>query len=434
MALDVKVPPVGESVQEAMIHKWRKAAGDFVKRDEVLMDLETDKATVEVTAEADGVLEVLRNEGDTVAIGEVIARIDTNAKPSASAKASADKSATTPPPPAAATKAVQPAAGVTAEASAKAEAPTMPAARRLATESNVNLGDVAGTGKGGRVTKGDVITHLEGGTVPAATTGSADKSAKAPADRPAVKAPEVRMPVVKSGGGGRAERREPMSMLRRRVAERLIHAQTTAAILTTFNEVDMTGVMNLRKQYKESFKEKHGVGLGFMSFFVKAAIEALKAYPQINGWIEGNEIVYHDYYDISVAVSGEKGLVVPVVRDVDRMSMAEIEMAIAYLGSQAKANKLTVDELTGGTFTISNGGVFGSLLSTPILNPPQSAILGMHKIQDRPVVVNGQVVVRPMMYVALSYDHRIVDGREAVQFLVKIKDCIEDPTRLLLSV
>jgi 2-oxoglutarate dehydrogenase E2 component (dihydrolipoamide succinyltransferase) len=239
---------------------------------------------------------------------------------------------------------------------------------------------------------------------------------------------------VKGPSTGRAERREPMSMLRRRVAERLIHAQSTAAILTTFNEVDMTGVMNLRKQYKDSFKEKHGVGLGFMSFFVKASIEALKAFPQINGWIDGNEIVYHDYYDISVAVSGEKGLVVPVVRDADRMSMAEIEMAIAYLGSQAKANKLTVDELTGGTFTISNGGVFGSLLSTPILNPPQSAILGMHKIQDRPVVVNGQVVVRPMMYLALSYDHRIVDGREAVQFLVKIKDCIEDPTRLLLSV
>ncbi len=424
MALDVKVPPVGESVQEAMIHKWRKAAGDFVKRDEVLMDLETDKATVEVTAEAEGVLEVLRNEGDTVAIGEVIARIDTNAK--GAAKPAADKSATPPPPPAA--KAAAPAAAAAAAPAATApasDAPTMPAARRLATESNVNLGDVSGTGKGGRVTKGDVITHLEGGSAPA--------TAKAP-DKPAVKAPEVRMPVVKSGGGSRGERREPMSMLRRRVAERLIHAQTTAAILTTFNEVDMTNVMNLRKQYKDSFKEKHGVGLGFMSFFVKAAIEALHQFPQINGWIEGNEIVFHEYYDISVAVSGEKGLVVPVVRNADQMSMAQIEMAIAYLGTQAKANKLTVDELTGGTFTISNGGTFGSLLSTPILNPPQSAILGMHKIQDRPVVVNGQVVVRPMMYLALSYDHRIVDGREAVQFLVKIKDCIEDPTRLLLSV
>lgn len=417
MALDVKVPPVGESVQEAMIHKWRKAAGDFVKRDEVLMDLETDKATVEVTAEAEGVLEVLRNEGDTVAIGEVIARIDTNAKGSSTTKAAP------PPPPKAAAPAAVPTPAPKAAAS---DAPTMPAARRIATENNVNLGDVAGTGKGGRVTKGDVITHLEGGAAP--------QAAKAP-EKPAVKAPEVRMPVVGKGpGAGRAERREPMSMLRRRVAERLIHAQSTAAILTTFNEVDMTGVMNLRKQYKDSFKEKHGVGLGFMSFFVKAAIEALHQFPQINGWIDGNEIVYHDYYDISVAVSGEKGLVVPVVRDADKLSMAQIEMAIAYLGQQAKANKLTVDELTGGTFTISNGGVFGSLLSTPILNPPQSAILGMHKIQDRPVVVNGQVTVRPMMYLALSYDHRIVDGREAVQFLVKIKDCIEDPTRLLLSV
>ena len=422
-AVDVKVPAVGESVQEAMIHKWHKTSGSAVKRDEVLLELETDKATVEVTAESAGVLEILHKEGETVAVGAVIARIDT----SASASAGASPAAAVPPPPPAATKSATPAPAATAPTTAAA--PVMPAARRLAAESGVDVNVVAGTGKGGRVTKPDVAAHVTGGVAPApaaaapvAATPSAAKVA-APLTLPTPASP-----------GSRTIRREPMSMLRRRVAERLVQAQSTAAILTTFNEVDMQAVMDLRKQYKDDFAKRHGIGLGFMSFFVRAAVEALKAFPAINGWIEGNEIVYHDYYDISIAVSGDRGLVVPVIRDVDRMSMAEVEQAVAYYGAKAREGKISVDDLSGGTFTISNGGVFGSLLSTPILNPPQSAILGMHKIQERPVAMKGQVVIRPMMYLALSYDHRIVDGREAVQFLVKIKDLVEDPTRLLLGV
>lgn len=416
-AVDVKVPAVGESVQEAMIHKWLKSHGDVVKTDEVLLELETDKATVEVTATAAGRLEVLKKEGSTVAIGETIARIDAAA---GDAPAAAKPGAAIPPPPPSAAPSVAP-------ASAPGGSPIlMPAARRLATEQGVDPQSVAGTGKGGRVTKGDVLSHLAGAPAPTAPV-----AAKA---TPEVKAPEVKLPKPQSGSLGRGERREPLSMLRRRVAERLLQAQSTAAILTTFNEINMQPVMNLRKQYKDAFQKRHGVGLGFMSFFVKATIEALRAFPQLNGWIEGNEIVYHDYYDIGVAVSGERGLVVPVLRDVEHLSMAEIEQSIIYYGNRAREGKITVDELNGGTFTISNGGVFGSLLSTPILNPPQSGILGMHKIEERPVAVDGQVVIRPMMYVALSYDHRIVDGREAVQFLVKIKETVEDPTRLLLGV
>jgi 2-oxoglutarate dehydrogenase E2 component (dihydrolipoamide succinyltransferase) len=289
------------------------------------------------------------------------------------------------------------------------------------TEEGINPAEVAATGKGGRITKGDVLAHLE-------------TPKTAPLAQPGTKsAPEFKAPVAKAPQG-RGERREPMSMLRRRIAERLVHAQSTAAILTTFNEVDMKAVMDLRKQYKDAFKERHGVGLGFMSFFVKAAVEALKSFPAINGWIDGNDIVYHDYYDIGVAVSSDRGLVVPVLRDVDQLDMAGIEKAIVHYGQKARDGKITIDDLSGGTFTISNGGVFGSLLSTPILNPPQSAILGMHKIEERPMALNGAVVIRPMMYLALSYDHRIVDGKEAVQFLVKIKELVEDPTRLLLGV
>ena len=417
MAVDVKVPAVGESVQEAMIHKWHKSSGDPVRRDDVLMELETDKATVEVTAEADGVIEILAKEGATVAIGAVVARIDTSAKATATVPQAKAAAAVPPPPPTP--------QGVKAP-EATTEAPLSPAVRRLVTEERIDPTAVAATGKGGRLTKGDVLAHME--------SSSTANQAKAPAAKPAdTKAPEVKAPAPKAAGA-RGERREPMSMLRRRIAERLVHAQSTAAILTTFNEVDMKAVMDLRKQYKDAFKDRHGVGLGFMSFFVKAAVEALKTFPAINGWIDGNDIVYHDYYDIGVAVSSERGLVVPVIRDTDKMDMAEIEKAIVYYGQRARDNKITVDELTGGTFTISNGGVFGSLLSTPILNPPQSAILGMHKIQERPVAINGQVVIRPMMYLALSYDHRIVDGKEAVQFLVKIKELVEDPTRLLLGV
>jgi 2-oxoglutarate dehydrogenase E2 component (dihydrolipoamide succinyltransferase) len=424
MALDVKVPAVGESVQEAMIHKWHVSAGDFVTRDSVLLEIETDKATVEVTAEAEGTIEILKKEGETVGIGDVIGRIDTaGAKPAGKAEAKVP-----PPPPVAAAKEAPTAAKEAAPATDKT---LMPAAKRMVEQFNINANAVEGTGKGGRVTKGDVIDHMDGKSAAPAAAPS-EKPAKV--TEPAAKQPEVKMPVVNRAGHTRSERREPMSMLRRRIAERLVNAQQTAAILTTFNEVDMKAVMDLRKQYKDSFKEKHGVGLGFMSFFVKATVEALKQYPAINGWIEGNEIVYHDYYDIGVAVSSNRGLVVPVIRDTDLMSMADVEKAIVYYGTKARDGKISVDDMAGGTFTISNGGVFGSLVSTPILNPPQSAILGMHKIQDRPIALDGQVVIRPMMYLALSYDHRIVDGKEAVQFLVKIKELIEDPTRLLLGV
>lgn len=421
MAIDVKVPAVGESVQEAMIHKWHVAAGDFVARDAVLLEIETDKATVEITAEAEGVIEILKKEGDTVGIGDVIARIDTAAsKPAGAGKTAAPKAAASVPPP--------PVAVSSAKAAPDSGGQTlMPAARRMVEQFNIDAAAVAATGKGGRVTKGDVIDHMEGKTpsVAAPTAAAAPTIAKQPA---------AQMPVVNRAGHVRGERREPMSMLRRRIAERLVNAQHTAAILTTFNEVDMKAVMDLRKQYKEPFKERHGVGLGFMSFFVKATVEALKQYPAINGWIDGNEIVYHDYYDIGVAVSSTKGLVVPVIKDTDLMSMADVEKAIVYYGTKARDGKISVDDMSGGTFTISNGGTFGSLLSTPILNPPQSAILGMHKIQDRPMAIDGQVVIRPMMYLALSYDHRIVDGKEAVQFLVKVKELIEDPSRLLLGV
>ena len=406
MAVDVKMPNVGESVQEGVIHKWRIKTGDFVNRDDILVDLETDKATVEVVAESAGVIQIVKKQGETVAIGEVMARIDNTAiaagaGKAATAPAATATAATLPPPP-------------SPQSSAASGQPLSPAVRRITEESNVNPSNVAGTGKDGRITKGDVIAHLEGGANPAPVTAFQIK-------------PQV-------ASGSRSERREPMTLLRRKIAERLVHAQETAAILTTFNEIDMSAVMKIRSDYKDKFKEKYGIGLGFMSFFIKASVEALKQYPQVNGWIDGTDIVYHDYYDIGVAVSANRGLVVPVIRDAERMSPAELEMAVGDYGKRAKDGKLTVDEMTGGTFTVSNGGVFGSLMSTPILNPPQSAILGMHKIQERPIVVNGQIVIRPMMYVALSYDHRIIDGRESVGFLIKIKEYIEDPTRLLLGV
>lgn len=438
MAVDVKVPSVGESVKEGMIHRWHVKSGDYVERDQVLVELETDKATVEVVAETSGVINLSRKEGDTVAVGEVIAAIDTAAaKPAAApSKAGTPGTSTNTPSsstPSATSVASMPAAvggppggpvshgASPASAAAKVDpvATMSPAVRRIVSETGIDPAAVAGTGRDGRLTKGDVLQH--------------QGASKANAPTPSPGAPAISLPSSRPAGT-RSERREPMSMMRRRIAQRLVEAQSTAAILTTFNEIDMSAVMALRARYKESFKEKYGVSLGFMGFFVKAVIEALKAFPAINGWIEGNEIVYHDFYDIGVAVSSDRGLVVPVVRDADGMTLAEIESAIGAYGKRAREGKITVDELTGGTFTVSNGGVFGSLMSTPILNPPQSGILGMHKIQERPVVVNGQVVVRPMMYVALSYDHRIVDGREAVQFLVKVKDCVEDPTRVLLGV
>jgi 2-oxoglutarate dehydrogenase E2 component (dihydrolipoamide succinyltransferase) len=421
MSIDVKMPNVGESVQEGVIHKWRFKSGDYVNRDDVLVELETDKATVEVVAESSGSLEILKKQGETVAIGELMARIDTSAAPAATvAKSAAAPAAPSAPPPPSPPPS-PPTVPTVAPASTQAQVappplpsgsmPLSPAVRRITEEHGISPGAVQGTGKDGRITKGDVIAHLESAPAEASVTMKSS------------------MPL-----GPRSERREPMSLLRRRIAERLVHAQETAAILTTFNEIDMSQVMKIRNDYKEKFKEKYGVGLGFMSFFIKAAVEALKTYPAVNGWIEGNDIVYHDYYDIGVAVSSNRGLVVPVVKDADKLSMAELEMAVGDYGKRAREGKLTVDEMTGGTFTVSNGGVFGSLMSTPILNPPQSAILGMHKIQERPVVVNGEIVIRPMMYVALSYDHRIIDGRESVGFLVKIKECVEDPTRLLVGV
>lgn len=417
MAVNVKVPSVGESVQEGVIYKWHKANGDYVDMDEVLVELETDKATVEVVAESSGLLKQMKQEGDAVQVGDVIAEIDETAnKPAGGAPVVEAKTVA---PQASEVKAhpvTAPAQGADIQHDALS-----PAVQKLVVENKLDPSSIPASGRGGRLTKADVLQFMEqGGSKQTAKTGPSSIEAKN----------EIK-PVV---DGDRQERREPLSMMRRRIAERLVHAQQTAAILTTFNEVDMSAVMDLRKQYKESFKEKHGVGLGFMSFFVKAAVEALREYPAINGWIEGNEIVYHDYYDVGVAVSSDRGLVVPVVRNCDRMSMAEIELAIGGYAKKARDGKITMDDLTGGTFTISNGGVFGSLLSTPILNPPQSAILGMHKIEQRAVVVDGQVVVRPMMYLALSYDHRIVDGKGAVGFLVKIKEAIEDPTRLLLGV
>lgn len=415
MAIDVKMPNVGESVQEGVIHKWRVKAGDYVNRDDVLVELETDKATVEVVAESSGVIDILKKQGETVAIGELMARIDNTAAAPAG-KSTAQPSAVPPPPVATATASPAPAP---APAKSGTELPLSPAVRRMTEEHHIDPTAVQGTGKDGRLTKGDVISHMEGGS----------KQAPVPA---AVPAPTFVKPQAISGS--RSERREPMTMLRRKIAERLVHAQETAAILTTFNEIDMSNVMRIRNDYKDKFKEKYGVGLGFMSFFLRAAVEALKAYPAVNGWIEGNDIVYHDYYDIGVAVSSNRGLVVPVIKDADRLSMAELELSVADYGRRARDGKLSVDEMTGGTFTVSNGGVFGSLMATPILNPPQSGILGMHKIEERPVVVNGQIVIRPMMYVALSYDHRIIDGKESVGFLVKIKECIEDPTRILVGV
>lgn len=414
MAVEVKVPAVGESVKEGMIHKWHKKSGDAVAVDEVIVELETDKATVEVVAEVAGAIEILRKQGDTVTIGEVIAKIDTAAKGAVSAKAEKTPEAkpsaapAIPPPP--------PAAAAASNVSVLS-----PAVRKMVEENALQPGQIAATGKDGRLTKGDVISHLATGT-------SGGKVAAAePAAKPAAMIPAA-------APGSRTERREPMTLLRRRIAERLVQSQQTTAMLTTFNEVDMTAILALRAQYKESFEKRHGVPLGFMGFFVKAAIEGLKQFPRLNGWVDGTDIVYHDYYDIGVAVSTERGLVVPVVRDADRLSFAEMESAVGVYAKKARDGKISVDDLSGGTFTVSNGGVFGSLMSTPILNPPQSGILGMHKTMERPIAIKGQVVVRPMMYLALSYDHRIVDGKEAVQFLVKVKEAIEDPSRLLLGV
>ena len=402
MTVEIRVPTLGESVTEATIAKWLKHQGDAVARDEPLLELETDKVTLEVNASTAGTLaDVLAAEGATVAVGTLLARIEEGAGAPAKPAAKQVES----PPAAKAAAAASPAAKPTATA--------LPAAAKMIAERGLDAGALLGTGKDGRVTKGDVLALLD------------QKPGPAPA--------AVAKPAGPRSEAGREERVR-MSKLRRVISARLKEAQNTAAMLTTFNEVDMSTLMAARKTYAEAFEKKHGVRLGVMSFFVKACIAALKEFPAVNGEIDGDDIVFKNYYHVGVAVSTPQGLVVPVLRDADRMGFADIEKTIGDFGRRARDGKLGIDELQGGTFTISNGGVFGSLLSTPILNPPQSAILGMHKVQERPIAVGGQVQIRPMMYMALSYDHRIVDGREAVTFLVRVKECIEDPQRLLFSV
>jgi 2-oxoglutarate dehydrogenase E2 component (dihydrolipoamide succinyltransferase) len=407
MNIEVKVPRLPESVTDATLVAWHKNPGDVVERDENLADLETDKVVLEVPAPVRGILRELRVKGGTtVTSGELLALLEPAEGDVAAAPAAAP--AITPAAPAPAP------AAATAATDGRNAGRTGPAARRVAKEKGVDPAAIPGTGPAGRVTKADV------------EAASAPRAAE-PAARPAA-APTV------LATAGRPERRVPMTRLRARIAERLVEAQQTAAMLTTFNEVDLAAVSALRARYKDRFEKEHGVKLGFMAFFVKATIEALKRHPVVNASIEGTDIVYHDYYDVGIAVSTDRGLIVPILRDADRLSFAGIEGAIADYGRKARDGNLSMDDLTGGTFTITNGGVFGSLLSTPILNPPQSGILGMHKIQERPTVVDGQVVARPMMYIALSYDHRIIDGRDAVQFLVAIKEALEDPARLLLGV
>ncbi|MBI6852927.1 2-oxoglutarate dehydrogenase complex dihydrolipoyllysine-residue succinyltransferase [Pseudomonas lijiangensis] len=408
MAIEIKAPSFPESVADGTISKWHKQPGEAVKRDELLVDIETDKVVLEVLAEADGVLaSIVKGEGDIVLSNEVIATLDAGATASAA------------PAPAAAAPAAAPAQA--AASAADEDAIAAPAARKLAEENGINLASVKGTGKDGRVTKEDVVAAVE-----------AKKSA--PAAAPAAKpAAAAAAPVL--AAGDRVEKRVPMTRVRATVAKRLVEAQSNMAMLTTFNEVDMTEVMALRSKYKDLFEKSHnGVRLGFMSFFVKAATEALKRFPAVNASIDGNDIVYHGYSDVGVAVSSDRGLVVPVLRNAELMSLAEIEGGIATFGKKARDGKLSLDEMTGGTFTITNGGTFGSMMSTPIVNPPQAAILGMHNILQRPMAVNGQVVIRPMMYLALSYDHRLIDGKEAVTFLVTIKNLLEDPARLLLDI
>ncbi|HGM8174222.1 TPA: 2-oxoglutarate dehydrogenase complex dihydrolipoyllysine-residue succinyltransferase [Pseudomonas aeruginosa] len=409
MAIEIKAPTFPESVADGTVATWHKKPGEAVKRDELIVDIETDKVVIEVLAEADGVLaEIIKNEGDTVLSNELLGKLN-------------EGGAAAPAAPAAAAPAAAPAAQAAAPAAAGGDdAILSPAARKLAEEAGIDPNSIAGTGKGGRVTKEDVVAAVE-----------AKKNAPAAPAKPA--APAAEAPIF--AAGDRVEKRVPMTRLRAKVAERLVEAQSAMAMLTTFNEVNMKPIMDLRSKYKDLFEKKHnGVRLGFMSFFVKAATEALKRFPGVNASIDGNYIVYHGYQDIGVAVSSDRGLVVPVLRNAEFMSLAEIEGGIANFGKKAKEGKLTIEDMTGGTFTISNGGVFGSLLSTPIVNPPQTAILGMHKIQERPMAVNGQVVILPMMYLALSYDHRLIDGKEAVSFLVAIKDLLEDPARLLLDV
>ncbi|MDB2384416.1 2-oxoglutarate dehydrogenase complex dihydrolipoyllysine-residue succinyltransferase [Endozoicomonas sp.] len=402
MATEIKAPTFPESVADGTVATWHKKPGEGCSRDELLVDIETDKVVLEVVAPANGKLsKIIKDEGDVILSGEAIALFEEGAVADSVPQVAKAPEA----------EAVAVVGGV--------ESVLSPAARRMVDEKGVDPAAIAGTGKGGRITKEDVVRHVD----------QADQVA----DAPAIAAQAVPA-AVPAADGGRVEKRVPMTRLRARVAQRLVEAQQTAAMLTTFNEVNMKPVMALRAQYKDQFEKRHGVRLGFMSFFVKACTEALKRSPAVNASIDGNDIVYHGYQDIGVAVSSDRGLVVPVLRDVEHMSLADVESTIREYGQKAKEGKLSIDDMTGGTFTISNGGVFGSLLSTPILNPPQSAILGMHKIQERPMAVNGKVEILPMMYLAVSYDHRLLDGKEAVTFLVTIKELLEDPARILLDI
>ncbi len=432
MTYEVTIPEIGESVTEALILRWIKQPGEAIRRDDPLVELETDKVTVEMPCPVAGVLsEIVCAEGETVPIGAVIARIEEGAVAAASPGAAPGAAV-------AATEATAAEAQPAVEPAAAEERRILPAARRLIAEHGLDASLIPSTGKGGRLLKSDVAAWLAARDEEPCAEAAPETAASAPAPTtpspPAEPAPPATAPPAAAAGGERAQERVPMTPIRRRIAERLVEAQQQAALLTTFNEIDMSAVMDFRRRYRDAFSERHDVRLGFLSFFVKAAVDALRRFPRLNAEITGTDIIYRNYYDIGIAVSTDRGLMVPVLRSAERMSFADIESAIGDFAGRARTGRIRLDELQGGTFTITNGGIFGSLLSTPIINPPQSGVLGLHAIQQRPVVVEGEVVVRPMMYVALSYDHRIVDGREAVTFLVRIKEAIEDPARMLIEV
>jgi 2-oxoglutarate dehydrogenase E2 component (dihydrolipoamide succinyltransferase) len=415
MILEVKVPVPGESITEVELGTWLVKTGDIVEMDAELVEINSDKATLTINAEGAGKIEILKGEGEVVTVGEIVARIDTSAAGSAKTATPAAETS--------ANAAVTATPAVTKEGGYAQGLPSV-SADKLMKDKGVAEGSVAGSGRDGRVTKTDVVAHIKN-----------QGSAPAPEAKPKVEAPKtVAPPAAKSAAGSRDEERKRMTPLRRKIAERLVGAKNHTAMLTTFNEVDMHAIMDLRNRYKDKFKEKYGIGLGFMGFFVKACSEALRQFPAVNAYIDGDDMVFHDYVDMGIAVSSERGLVVPIIRNTEGMSLLEVETAIRDYALKARDNKLSIDEMSGGTFTITNGGVFGSMLSTPILNPPQSAILGMHNIVERPVAINGEVKIRPIMYVALSYDHRIIDGKEAVSFLVRVKEYLEDPARLLLGI
>ncbi len=434
MEIEIKIPHVGESVQEAVLVEWYKKDGDAVQKDDPLFVVETDKVTLEIVAEASGVLKIRVSQGETVAIGTVVGIIDTQAAPAVPPEpVPAEKEAALPSTPPVETEKPAPAVGLPEKVPTEPPLPEIrpiipPSVRRLVAEKNIDIAAVTGTGPGNRITKGDVLLYLEQAQAAIQVSGSA------PPETRKHPVPETEISSKPVPPAGEEISRKPMSPIRQRIASRLVEAKQNTAMLTTFNEIDMTRTMGMRSQFKESFREKYGVSLGFMSFFIKACVEALKEFPEINAFIEGKEMVYHHYYHIGVAIGTARGLVVPVIRNAEKLSFAQLEQAIVDYVDKIKNNRLELADLEGGTFTISNGGVFGSLLSTPILNIPQSGILGMHKIEKRPVVIDDEITIRPMMYVALSYDHRIVDGREAVTFLVRIKEIIENPERIMMEI